>query len=198
MNLQKNKYLLANLSAALASLTRPYGILLLLPIVSTYWQKKHCALKNWIALTLPLFALAGYMYYCYTQTGDSLLFLHSQTVWHKQFSWPWQSLWQPIHFIGYITPVEKLLSLLALLVLLIAFKFLPTPWVIWANLLNLIPLLSGTIISNARYMLLLWPLFVTLAIISLHKKSWYETSLAILLVLQTLLFSAWCQFYWVA
>lgn len=196
------KYFLASLVISLASVTRPYGILLLLPLLISYFQDRRWQISkiNWqlFSFVLPILALVAYAYYCYTQTGDFLIFLHAQTQWSRQFSWPWQSILQPLHFIGYVTPVEKLLTVASLVPLFLSFKFLPISWSIWINATNLIPLLSGTISSNLRFLIVLFPVYVVLAIMSHQKPQIEKIILAIFLVLQVLLFSAWCQFYWVA
>lgn len=200
--IRSKKYFLASLVISLASVTRPYGILLLLPLLIDYFQDRKWQISkiNWqlFSFVLPILALGAYLYYCYIQSGDFLTFLHAQGEWSKQLSWPFKSISQPIHFIGYITPLEKSFTIGSLLLLLLSFKLLPISWVIWANILNLIPLLSGTIISNLRYLILLFPLFVVLALLSHNKPNLEKMLLAIFLVLQVLLFSAWCQFYWVA
>lgn len=200
--IRNQKYLLASLIASLATLTKPYGILLLIPLVLSYLKNRSWQFSkiDWKILyfLLPILTLLGYCHFCYLQTGDFLAFLHAQEQWRKQLSWPWQSIFQPIHFIGFITPLEKILTIFGVFSLLLAFKFLPIEIAIWANLVNLVPLFSGTIISNMRYLIVLFPIFIVLAVIS-HKKTQLSTAIiTILLVLQVLLFSAWCQFYWVA
>lgn len=198
----RQKYFLASLVISLASITRPYGILLLLPLFISYFQARKWQISkiNWqfFSFILPILALATYSYYCYTQTGDFLVFLHAQGEWNRKLSWPWQSILQPLHFIGYITPLEKILTISSLIPLFLAFKLLPISWVLWANTLNIIPFLSGTLSSNLRFFILLFPIFVVLALISHRKPNLEKILLAIFLILQVLLFSAWCQFYWVA
>ncbi len=202
-SLMKNKkYLLASLIISVASITRPYGILLLLPLLISYFQDRKWQISkiNWqlFSFVWPILALGTYAYYCYTQTGDFLAFLHAQGEWSRQFSWPWQSILDPRHFIGYVTPVEKLLTVASFIPMFLSFKFLPISWAIWANAVNLIPLLSGTISSNLRFLIVLFPIYVVLAIMSQQKPQLEKIILAIFLVLQVLLFSAWCQLYWVA
>lgn len=200
--LQRRQFWLANLSTALLSLTRPYGIIMLLVNFIAYGQHKHWQIRKFDAqlfsLLLPLLAVGGWMAYCHLQTGDPLAFLHVQSLWHKALSWPWQSIWQDPNFIGYITPLEQALTVGCTMLVLLSFRYLPFLWALTANLFNLIPLLSGTIISNTRYLLLLFPIFVLLAFWT-HKKPQLTLPLQVsLLTGQILLFIAWCQFYWVA
>jgi len=199
---RKQKYFLASLIVSLASITRPYGITLLLPLLISYFQDRKWQVSkiNWqfFNFLMPILSLGAYAYYCYIQTGDFLAFLHAQAQWSRQFNWPWQSILEPLHFIGYVTPVEKFLTLASFIPLFLSFKFLPIPWSIWVNTVNLIPLLSGTISSNLRFLIVLFPVYVVLTIMSHQKPNLEKTILAIFLVLQVLLFSAWCQLYWVA
>ncbi len=199
--IRKQKYFLASLVISLASITRPYGILLLLPLLISYFQARKWQISkiNWqfFSFLMPILSLGAYAYYCYIQTGDFLAFLHAQAQWSRQLSWPWQSILEPLHFIGYVTPVEKLFTVLSIVILLFSFKLLPLTLAIWANIVNLIPLFSGTVISNLRY-ILIFPIFIVLTIMSYKKPTLERMILAFFLMLQVLLFSAWCQFYWVA
>ena len=200
--IKNKKYFFASLIISCASLSRPYGITLLLPLAISYLQSKKWQLSkiNWQCsyLLLPVLTLAIYCWYCYLQSGDFLAFLHAQDTFGKQLSWPWQSIFQSKNFIGYISPLDKVMAIVGSLLLLYAFKLLPIHLTIWANVVNFIPLMSGTIGSNTRYLSLLLPIFVVLAIISQKKPQLEIALLALSLVLQVLLFSAWCQFYWVA
>lgn len=198
----ENKYFLASIIASFAALTKPYGILLLVPLLLHYFKNKNW---NWqkidlsfIYFFLPIISLFAFCIFAYLQTGDFLAFLHSQTAWHKTLSWPWKSLLYPYHFIGYITPIETIITIFALTTLGLSWKYLPHELVIWANLLNLIPLFSGTTISNMRYIISIFPFFIFLSLITQKREGFEKILLAIFLVIQVLLFTAWCQFYWVA
>jgi hypothetical protein len=100
--LRGHRWKLAGVLAALATLSRPVGILLLVPMVyeygSTLYQsagKKYLQLKfgDILALALPLLALVGF---------DLLLAQHYGTVvpataseasnWGRRLSWPWEGI----------------------------------------------------------------------------------------------------------
>ncbi len=73
------------ISASLATLTRPYGILIILPILlgllkSNLWKKSLLAV-------LPLFTLLSWMCYNFVKTGDYFAFITAQERWIGQ---PWQ------------------------------------------------------------------------------------------------------------
>lgn len=81
----KEKYLRSCLLACFATLSRPYGILITLPLILGLLKR-----KLWIKITfasLPIFALLGWIWYSYIKTGDYLAIATSQEQWTGM---PWQ------------------------------------------------------------------------------------------------------------
>ncbi|MCW4033198.1 MAG: hypothetical protein NWF08_07375, partial [Candidatus Bathyarchaeota archaeon] len=75
----------SSILACLTTLTRPYGILIILPIFFGLLKKKLW--KRIPLVTLPVFTLLGWMWYGFMKTGDFLVFLSAQEHWILM---PWQ------------------------------------------------------------------------------------------------------------
>ena len=90
----------AGLLGALGILSRPTGILLLIPLgwecarrgvwlkVSN-WRVKISLHSAWLSLALIPAALVGYMLYLHLITGNALAFLKGESLWQRHFTLPW-------------------------------------------------------------------------------------------------------------
>jgi hypothetical protein len=105
----------ASLLAALGMLTRPTGLLLLIPLAwewgrrsptITRWlsrlkrasavfeeaAEKPLPRLAWLSLGLVPLALLGYMLFLKLHTGNALAFLAGESAWHRHFTLPWQTV----------------------------------------------------------------------------------------------------------
>jgi len=112
---RKGHWLAAGCWAALAVLTRNFGILLLAPMAVYFLQQeiapsttmagratnllkvyKSKRLPSFIvAVLLPCLALIGFMTFLYFRTGDFLAFLTIQMAWGRNADWPFLALFNP-------------------------------------------------------------------------------------------------------
>ncbi len=101
--LQQKRFLLAACFCALASATRPTGILLT-PILAidrlvALWRGRHRldrrALlgETLLPIAVAPLGLFVYMLYQYSQVGDALAFSHVQVLWHRQWGNPFTHIW---------------------------------------------------------------------------------------------------------
>ena len=85
----REKYLPCALAATLATLTRSYGIAIVIPIVIGLLTEKR--MRKIPILFVPIGALLGWMYYLYLATGDALAFSTQQAYWDitlgNKFGW---------------------------------------------------------------------------------------------------------------
>ena len=73
---------LAGLFITLATLTRPTGILLLLPLVVLYMQRDGWRpTRAWVPLVLAPLAMLGWYGYLWWLTGDPMASFHAQAYW---------------------------------------------------------------------------------------------------------------------
>lgn len=166
--LRKEKWCLVGLFAALATLTKTIGIILLPIIVLGYLLKYHKIKTSILYLVLPIIALGAWMIYCQYQFGDFLIFAHGQEAFHRPVgrfkliellqgsSTADKKIW-------IIDSLSALLAFTTGIILLVWKKFTYGLYVILGTL---IPMASGTWQSMNRYVLVLFPMFIVLAIFS--------------------------------
>ncbi len=198
--LRRQRWWLAGLLGGLAALTRTTGALLVIPYLYEIWSVREQLLTNkrsmiWKLLPLACIPLgtALYAFYCWTMTGSPLLFISVQYHWSHQLTWPWQGIWQALFEIfwnqpfGSFNQVHTLLDLSAtfgfLLLVFLGRKMLPPAYSLWLGFLFASILLSSTVaqhdslISNQRFVLEMFPAFITLALLGAKHPRLHQTIL---------------------
>ncbi len=79
--IRKERYDWAGFLAALATLTRPFGALLVILLLLEWWRRRHHSRWGWTAVGGVALALGLYMLFCYGLFGDALAFVHRQGRW---------------------------------------------------------------------------------------------------------------------
>lgn len=186
--------------AALASATRVTGVLLLPALAALYWQTYGRAWRRGEVLSLgvaPL-GLLSFMGYLYTITGDPLAFKHILVTWGRStglFLIPlFEYLQRPLLV---AVPWDFRLINFAAATTALVCGVLLLKWRQWAlavyTLASVIVALSSLILqSQARYAMVLFPMFIVLAIAG-ERPRVDETIRAVslaLLCLMTALFAA--------
>jgi hypothetical protein len=198
----RRRWALAGLLGALTALTRPLGALIVIPLL---WQALESvgwrpARLRWQMLWLVLVPV-GLMIHLVAMaqlTGDFLAPLQIQQAWNRELALPWQSILDPQITKSYLIRIEQGLVVGALVLAVMSLKFLPSAsYGIYALLLVLPPLFTGTLVSMPRYIVVVFPLFIVLAQLGRHRLFQQALLLAFWTV-QVLLVAAWSQFYWVA
>jgi len=85
---RKNRFDLASLVAALATLTRPFGALLAVLVLLEWWRRRHRSRWGWAAVGGIALALGLYLLFCYGLFGDALAFVHRQGRWRGAMGLP--------------------------------------------------------------------------------------------------------------
>lgn len=132
-------------------------------------------LKNWLtalALSLIPAGLLAFMIYGKIHTGDFFATFHaSKWEWGRHVSSPWRLLLysvrnpilgQPLNWNFWTLNITITLAFLA--VVFWAFRRLPMIYALYATATVLLPLSSGSLNSIARYDLLVFPVFILLAL----------------------------------
>ncbi len=174
-NLRKEKWWLAGLMAALATLTKTMGIIFLPISLLAYILKYRKVRANVLWLMLPIVSLGAWMIYCHYQLGDFLSFVHGQQFFHRPVGgFSWSGLWSAITIgdktIMFIDSLSGLLAIITGIILLIWKKF---TYALYVVLGVLIPIVSGTWQSMNRYVLVLFPMFIVLAIFG-KRYTWFH------------------------
>jgi len=192
------RWWLAGLFAMLATLTRSAGLLLGAPflyevwasqISFTNWSDRLHALHKCLPVMLIPLGLALYCFYCWRISGDPLAFASVQSHWGRYLDWPWSGLfkqvgefiWQPF---GSFFEVHDLLDFSAtigfIVLAVLSWRRLPTSYNLWTTLLILYVLISPSIanidplVSNQRFFLEMFPLFIVMAQLSIERPHLHQ------------------------
>ncbi len=221
---RSHRWWLAALAISLAVWTRSSGLLLLLPLGWELWRAYHPPAPtdphampparprtlNLFAPALPMLSLVGFLLFAAIRFGDALAPLEAQTGWNRHFSWPWQTVVEGFQAAAGMDfrfqPENQSWTYFAVLALALFLGALSLRWLrgsyslyLWAGII--FPLFSATphnpLLSYPRFFIVLFPAFITLALIGRNRYAhqiilW--TSL-LLLALFTIRFANW---YWVA
>ena len=210
--LRQNSWWRAGLFAALATVTRNLGIVIVLVMIYKYiteygqWRNRANPLA---AMLLSPAALLGFMAFNYWQVGDVFAFFTGQQAWGRQFEYPWVNIWNNALLIQSRFPViepgiviDMILVLFCIAVLLILpmrFDFLiPFPYLILGWIWFFIPLFSTSpwfpLYSMSRFILVVFPFYILLAQLPRPLFWLYWIASAVGLFFSTLWFTGW---YWI-
>lgn len=198
--LRRHQWWLAGSLGLLAALTRNAGALLVIPYLYELWLARKGLLSDKRRLLLTCFPIVlipmgtfFYSIYCWKLTGNFLTFATVQAHWSRQLSWPWQGFIQTgfelfVHQpFGSSNQVEIIIdTVMTISFMLFAYigrkKMRPT-YTIWICLLLLSFLISPSVgqrdafISSRRFVLEMFPAFITLALLSINHPRLHQTLL---------------------
>lgn len=171
---------LCALTCALASATRPPGIFCGLALFAdNLWQRHGGLVNGREALRLGLASCAApaglllYMIFLQARFGDALAFLRLQAVWGRGWHGPW-STW-----LAHGEPLDHLAMWGAALGCALGMKRgVPLRDTLLIGCGIVVPMLSGRVVSMARFVGVLFPLFLLVAG-SCAKARWRYFGLAI-------------------
>lgn len=192
---KKRDWPLAGVAGFLASLARPYGVIIVLPVAYEYLKSVNFKPSNIKADVLCLLAVpAGiglFAAYNYMLTGDFLAFAHVAVSWGHRFVLPYEELparlmssSMDVRFGGYF-------ALLSLLFLVVFYRKLDLSYLLYGLLVIFIPLCTAASAwSMARYILPVFPLYIVFA--KLGKNPDIDQALTIgMALLQGMLMVTW-------
>lgn len=214
--LRRRHWVLAGACAALATLTRPVGILLL-PAIAV-----ECALRlradrslvrtresvrMLLGLAMPILALAAFWLYLYRLLGTLSVALGAEqyTFWQRSITWPWVGFARAGHALlqygldpGFYQAhiiLDALFTLAFIGLSIATIRRLPLVYVVytWCSLAAILLTPSHNwyaLASNMRFMLVVFPLFLLLARWG-ERRTADRAVLAISLPLLALLTLAW-------
>ncbi len=159
----------AGMLGGLATLTRPFGVLLVIPILLEWWrQRRDCGAGVWsVFWVLPIpAALAAFMLFCAKAFGDPLALLHRQERWRGSLSGPWRAFlhwWEagPVAHGSHGSTLELLVAVCCLIGLGFMIRRLPLSYTLYTAA-GLALALSSTLWSFSRIALTLFPFFILL------------------------------------
>lgn len=208
---KRQRWQLASLSGMLLSATRPLGVLIMLPLFIEYLRRPRVSSEaaqlyhdkpkvlNWNSLWLLLvpLGLLSFCLYNYHVTGDFLFFKTNQSAWNREFANPVVVVWEALK-VGVGEPrAKRLLEVFFVctaLTGLTAFRkrIGPAYWML--GLYSLLIPLSAGIASQPRFTVVVFPLFIILAMLGRHRR--WDTGLTVSSgLLQGGLMVFWCTGY---
>jgi len=161
----------AGLLGGLAALTRPFGVLIVLPLAIEAWQQRgeRPLWRSALVLAPIPLALLGYMAYLGLQFGDPLAFLNAQSDWDRSLMAPWDTIGRflngPFELnSGAHSLVDFAFMLLAVVLAVMSWKVLRRSYAVYITALVTFPLLTGSLVSFPRFVLTFFPMFLVMAV----------------------------------
>jgi len=207
--MRERRWWLAGGIGLLAALTRAEGILLALPFAIEWWDAHKSDWRSSLTSLVPIglipLGLGLYMSYLWVLDGDPLNFSHVQSHWNRHLAFPWTSVLNSFHKIAGATgsqtvanqTLELVFTALMIAVLVAGFRTLRPSYIAYMGLSILVPMSTSSLMSMPRFALVLFPMFVILAVWG--KRPAVNNAIGAfalpLLGLCTVLFADW---YWVA
>jgi hypothetical protein len=199
---RQNKWSLAGLCGGLLSATRAPGLLIGAPLLAEHFLQWRARGDNWRGFFRPQLlwlavipaGLGAWMFCCYLQRGDFLMPMHAlDEGWKKSLTPPWTTFLWPTNFApSHILLYQTIIGSAALLLGAGFFLRLRLTYSVYAVLAFIFYLSWGSLDGLPRYLSILFPIHLVLALLSCRWKWLYEPLLAFsigLLALCTILFA---------
>jgi hypothetical protein len=170
---RSGRFEIAGVLGGLATLTRPFGVLLILPLAWEWWQwrgepdeatARHARTTSglWI-LAVPI-AMAGYFWFSRLIFGDLLALLHRQERWRGGLSGPWRAFvrwWEagPTAHGAHGSTVELVVAVVSLAMLVVMARRLRPSYTLYTAAAMILAL-GSTLWSYSRLSLTLFPFFI--------------------------------------
>lgn len=200
----RNQMIVFSLLLVPLVLTRPNGLILLIPLFLFFLEQKGALeghkinfeklldsktiLHSLSFLSAPL-TFAGYCLYQYSMTGYYFAFSIAQDGWYREFMFPFLSFFRTGELASQFNSVYTILVML-FAVFIRKKMTLSLNVLIWMSLL--LPLTSGSVISMQRYIVMIFPLFLIIG-------AYFYTSPRKFVVLGALFLLQLVSFYfWIA
>ena len=204
---RNNRWLLACIFAALGTLTRSQGIILALPLLIEYLRERNFSLRKvgWDVAAFALIpaALFAFALFLKLKFGSWTVMFDVQNTWGRHLMWPWHPLaWFLRHAPALSPEHHDKLDFCFLLLLLGAaiagLRRLRVSYSVYIWTAVVFFSCWGVLGSIPRFDLVIFPLFIVLALIGAHSRAFhlaYVTASAMLAALFMLMHSQW---NWVA
>lgn len=196
---RREQWWLAAICGALASATRVTGVLLLPALILVYWQtyRRIWPPTNYLVLFLVPSGLFAFMCYLYTITGNAFAFKDVLVTWGRRPAFFLMTLIDYVRDPFLIASpwdfrlVNFLAALLALICGLVLLKWRVWAMAFYALTSSFVALSSGLLQSQARYAMVVFPIFIVMAVAGRRPRldRTIRTASLVLLCLLTLLFA---------
>lgn len=215
---RRHNWLIAGILGALTTATRVIGLAVVAAIaieaaIDYFKEKKKQILLPIISIIVSFLGIGAYIYYLWAKTGDPLNFLHTVGVFGAQRSETFVLLPQVFYrYIFKILPslnfnvfssfypsvLEFAVALIFLGLAVWAFWKIRLSYAVYLALGYLIPTLAGSFSSLPRYVLVLFPAFILIALVFSKKRSLTVAFSLVSLILLFISFALFARGYWIS
>lgn len=196
-----SKWTMAAISGGFLALTRPLGIVIVLPILVRYLieNKFKIQIKQVAPFALIPLGFVLFLYHGYTLTGDFLAPMNNQLAWGKVFQMPWTTIVSPNYWRPVINEFDLIFTVIAIILLIVYIvKRIPYfEWALYSLILVVSPLFYGVLQSNARYSIVAVPLYFSLGLIVGKREKLQLYTLLLFVMIQAVLFAGWVRGYFI-
>lgn len=185
------------ISTFFASLTRPQGILL------GFCLNRGIGINKMLIFS-SLMGLLVYCLYLFLQFGNPFLFLNIQAEWGRRVAFPGFAIWDELRYLfsfgfdnqSFRIVTELIFTTFGLGLCIRSFRILPKNYAYFCAFFMLLPLFTNSLLSIPRFMLMIFPYFMILA---LSKRKYFMIIYSIFSTVTLVIF--WVMFnlsWWVA
>lgn len=168
--LRSQKIFFAAVAALLASATRLAGVAVVFALIAHIYSTGGIK-KRWFVLLSPLGFIA-YSVFLYNQTSDPFYFITAEKNWQRSLSFPWVGFWETLKSLtlpGFITTyfnsvLDLLFAIFGVGLVIRSFRFLPLSYSLYSLTSIILPLVTGTLLSMPRFLLVIFPIFILIGL----------------------------------
>jgi len=201
---ENERWVWAAVFSMLAALTRANGILILVPILWIYMEKRRWQIRKirrdllWF-LSAPAGVLLHFLN-LYRITGNFFAFFEAQSAWGRSVGGSLVSdflrpLFRQPNQIAILDLVFITVYLLLSIVILI--RYPRKAYGVYALLTVLVLIRSGMLFSMTRYTAVIFPVVIYISL-KIRNRKIFGSLCLFLIMLQILLYAGWVNYYWIA
>lgn len=172
---RKNKFFWATIAAALVSATRLVGLAVVVGFWIEVYLMQGVNRKNWFILFAPL-GFVIYSVFLYRQTGDPFYFIVAENHWQRALTSPVVGFWETLKLIfasginalNFNNLLDLIFAVFGLGLAIRAFRFLSPAFAFYSLLSVGLPLFTPTLSSMPRFLIVVFPIFILMALIKNH------------------------------
>lgn len=177
------KWIFAGIIAIPLPLTRIIGLAFFIPLLIEYYHQRDFKIKNTDKkIVFPLLSIIGVVLFLltyYAVTGNPFSYFEQQNLWNRSFQLPYEAFLKTINdFNAYTSITLKayfafgfILAIAAIVLVLLSIKRLRWSYTAYAILALVPPFFSGTFEAFSRFLLVIFPLFITLSLLCEDKNA---------------------------